>query len=285
MSDRHAIAPEHTAVRVSLWRALHVQLDPSPHVLEDEVGLRLIAPDDDWRLRPDMDPQGTRLVRASIVSRARFIEDTVVEQQRLGVDQYVILGAGLDTFAQRRPEVASRMRIFEVDQPGPQAWKRQRLLELGFGTPDWLRFVPVDFEAGASWWDELLKAGFDVNKPAVVSSTGVSMYLTKEANAATLRQIARLAPGSSFAMTFLLPTELVEEGLQPMQEQTLKYARVAGTPFLSLLAPQEVLAMAHAAGFKEAQHVSSAALTERYFANRSDGLRHPKAEEFLLART
>ena len=121
--------------------------------------------------------------------------------------QYVILGAGLDSFAQRRPEMASGLRIFEIDQPGPQAWKRQRLIELGFGVPNWLRFVPVDFEAGGSWRDGLVSAGFDDSKPAIVVSTGVSMYLSKEANAATLRQVAALAPGSMLAMTFLFPLE------------------------------------------------------------------------------
>ena len=95
-----------------------------------------------------MDPSATSAFRASIVARARFIEDLVVERAGHGVGQYVILGAGLDTFAQRRPEIASRLRLFEIDKPGPQAWKRQRLIELGFGIPEWLRFVPVDFEAG-----------------------------------------------------------------------------------------------------------------------------------------
>ena len=135
MNDKRPAAPDSSAVRVALWRAIHVQLDPPPHVLEDEIGLRLAAPDEGWRRRPDMHPQGTSLFRASIVARARFIEDLVVEQAGRGVRQYVILGAGLDSFAQRRPEIASRLRIFEVDRPGPQAWKRQRLVELGFGIP------------------------------------------------------------------------------------------------------------------------------------------------------
>src|SRR5882757_1563346 len=206
MPDNSNATPDSTAVRVALWRALHLEVDPPPHVLEDEIGLRLVAPDDGWRHRPDMDPHFTSRFRASIVARARFIEDMVVEQAGRGVGQYVILGAGLDTFAQRRPEIASSLRIFEVDQPSPQAWKRQRLIELGFGIPEWLRLVPVDFEAGGSWWEELAAAGFDPGQPAVVVSTGVSMYLTKEANAATLGQIAGLAPASTFAMTFLLPT-------------------------------------------------------------------------------
>src|SRR5438477_11563431 len=210
MHGKRTEAPDSTAVRVALWRAMHVQVDPPPHVLEDEVGLKLLAPDDGWRGRPDMDPRATSLFRASIVARARFIEDLVVEQAGHGVRQYVILGAGLDTFAQRRPGIASHLLVFEVDRPGPQAWKRHRLIELGFGIPEWLRLVPVDFEAGDLWWDRLAAAGFDAGRPAVVASTGVSMYLTKDAIAATLRQVASLAPGSTFVMTFLLPIELAD---------------------------------------------------------------------------
>lgn len=113
--------PDSTAARVALWRALHLEVDAPPPVLADDVGLKLLAPDKDWRKRPDMHPEGTKPFRASIVARARFIEDLVIERAAQGVDQYVLLGAGLDSFAQRRPEIASRLTIFEVDQPGPQA--------------------------------------------------------------------------------------------------------------------------------------------------------------------
>lgn len=278
-------APDQTAVRTALWRALHVQVDPPPHVFEDEVGLQLAAPDADWRSRPDMDPQATRGFRASIVARARFVEDLVVEHVGLGVGQYVILGAGLDTFAQRRREVASRLRVFEIDRPGAQAWKRQRLAELGFGMPEWLRFVPVDFEAGASLWDELVAAGFDAARPAVVSSTGVAMYLTREANAATLLQLASLAPGSTLAMSFLLPVELLEHEDRPGLKSSETGARASGTPFVSFFTPAEMLAMAREAGFNEVRHVPGSELAERYFAGREDGLRPSSGEDFLLART
>src|SRR5207244_12949855 len=131
MDDKRTAAPDSTALRVALWRAMHVQVDSPPHVLEDEIGLRLAAPDDGWRRRPDMDPHATSLFRASIVARARFIEDLVLEQAGHGVGQYVILGAGLDPFARRRPESASRLLVFEADQPAPAAWTRQRLIQLG----------------------------------------------------------------------------------------------------------------------------------------------------------
>src|SRR4051812_42402520 len=190
--EKPKTSPDSTAVRVALWRALHVQVDPPPHVFEDEVGLKLAAPEDGWRSRPDMSVF-TRPFRASIVARARFIEDLVEEQAARGVAQYVILGAGLDTFAQRRPELASRMLVFEIDQPGPQAWKRRRLAELGLEIPPFLRLVPVDFEAGDAWWERLAASGFDSGRPAIVASTGVSMYLTRDAIEATLRRVAALA--------------------------------------------------------------------------------------------
>ena len=286
MTDERDIAPDSTAARVALWRALHVQSDAPPHVLEDEIGLKLLSPDADWRSRGDMDPQFTRPFRASIVARARFIEDLVVEQASRGVGQYVILGAGLDSFAQRRPEVASHLKVFEIDRPGPQAWKRQRLIELGFGVPDWLRFVPVDFEAGGSWREGLVSAGFDERQPAIVVSTGVSMYLSKEANSATLCEVAALASGSTLAMTFLLPLELADPEVRPGLEMAAKGARASGTPFVSFFTPAEILDLAHDAGFDEARHVSAADLTQRYFAGRTDGLRPPNnAEELLVAKT
>jgi methyltransferase (TIGR00027 family) len=282
MDEKREATPDSTAVRVALWRALHVEDDPPPHVLEDVIGLELVSPEEGWRGRPDMNPEWTKRFRASIVARARFIEDLV--EARRGVSQYVILGAGLDTFAQRRPELASKLRIFEVDRPGPQEWKRQRLLELGYGIPDSLRFVPVDFESGASWWDRLLVAGFDAQRPAVVASTGVSMYLTRDAIADTLRQIATLASGSTLAMTFLLPVELADAEERPGYEMSIQGARRSGTPFISFFAPEEMLSLARECGFRDAQHVSAAELTRRYFAGRTDGLR-PGAEELLVAAT
>lgn len=286
MRDENIAAPDTTAVRVALWRALHVQVDSPPHVLEDEIGLRLVAPEEGWRRRPDMDPEFTRPFRASIVARARYIEDLMEQQAGRGVSQYVILGAGLDTFAQRRPQIASGLKLFEVDKPGAQAWKRQRLIDLGFGIPSWLRLVPVDFEADVSWWEQLIAAGFDTGKPVVVASTGVSMYLTQDAIAATLHQVATFAPGSTLAMSFLLPLEHADPEVRPGLQLAEKGARASGTPFISFFTPPEILSLAREAGFREAQHVSAMTLTQRYFADRADGLRPPSnAEELLVAST
>jgi methyltransferase (TIGR00027 family) len=265
---------------------MHVLVDPLPHVLEDEIGLQLIAPDPSWRDRPDMDPDGTRGIRAGIVARARLIEDLIAEQAERGVRQYVLLGAGLDSFAQRRPELASQLTVFEVDRPGPQAWKRQRLQDLGFGLPDWLRFVPDDFETSGSWKQGLDAAGFAMDQPAVVASTGVTMYLSREANAAMLEQIASLPPGTTLAATFLLPAELIDD---PQSRTTLRTsqsgAKTSGTPFVSFFAPDDLMALARVSGFQHVAHISGPQITERYFANRTDGLRPARGEEFLIAAT
>ena len=283
MSDEQPVAPDNTAVRTALWRALHLEIDAPPHVFEDAVGLKLAAPGDDWRERPDMSAF-TRPFRASILARARFVEDLVAEQAAQGVAQYVILGAGLDTFAQRKPQLASRMRVFEIDQPGPQQWKRRRLVELGFGIPPFLHLVPVNFEAGDAWWERLQAAGFDSTTPAVVASTGVSMYLTRDAIVATLRQVATLARGSTFVMSFMLPIELNDPEIRVGVERAAAGAKASGTPWLSFFTPAEMLALARDAGFANARHVSAVTLAERYFAGRTDGLRPPaNSEELLLA--
>jgi O-methyltransferase involved in polyketide biosynthesis len=111
------------------------------------------------------------------------------------------------------------------------------------------------------------------------------MYLTKDVTAATLRRLAGLAHGSTLAMTFMLPTELIDEADRPALEATKPQAQAAGTPFISFYAPQEMLALARDAGFKDAQHVSGAVLAKRYFADRTDGLRPSSGEDLLVATT
>lgn len=281
--------PDNTAVRVALWRALHVEVDPPPHVLVDEIGLQLAAPDDDgadddddgWRQRPDMDPAGTSRSRASIVVRSRFVEDLVTADK--APTQYVILGAGLDTFAQRRPGVtAARVRVFEVDQPATQAWKQQRLAELGLDPPV---FVPVDFESGASSWDGLVAAGFDPDQPTVVAFNGVTMYLTADALASTLRQAVRtLASGSIMVMSFFIPLDQVDADEQPALRGAERGARAAGTPWLSFFTPGEITDIALEAGF-DVTYIRPADLAARYFSERTDGLRPSSAEHLLVATT
>jgi methyltransferase (TIGR00027 family) len=276
------VEPDSSAVRTALWRALHVQLDSPPHLIEDEIGLDLADAEDGWRDRPDMHPVGTRPYRAAIVARTRFVEDLLVEES---ITQYVLLGAGLDTFVQRHPELADRVRTFEIDQPEPQAWKRQRLEELRYGVPEHLRLVPVDFETHDDWWQALVDAGFDAAARALVSSSGVSMYITKAATAATLRRLAGMAPGSIVAMTFMLPFALIDAADRTGLEGAARGARASGTPWISFYAPAEIVDLAGEAGFADVHYVPTAELAERYLAGRSDGLRASGGEGILVART
>src|SRR5690606_763038 len=269
--EQKIMEPDNTAVRTALWRALHLEVDGKPPIIEDDLGLRLVAPDAGWRERPDMHPEFTKRLRASIVARARFIEDLIIDQSAHGIQQYVILGAGLDTFVQRRPDIASKLQVFEIDQPSTLAWKQKRLIDLGYNIPDYLHFVPVDFEA-TSWLEELLKSKFNANKAAVVVCTGVTLYLTREAIVSTLKQIASLATGSQLAMTFYLPLALMDEEDKPLQQIAEKGAREAGTPFVSFFAPHEVLALAKEAGFKEARVFSTKEMEQTYFKDRADQL-------------
>ncbi len=283
--DKKAIEPDNTAVRTALWRALHVQVDPQPHIIEDEIGLRLIAPAEGWQQRPDMDTNFTRRIRVSMAARARFVDDLVIEQSKKGITQYVILGAGLDTFAQRRSDIAANLQVFEIDRPDTQTWKQQRLIELGYGIPEGLHFVPVNFETDSSWWDKLVRSGFDRSKPAVVACAGVSMYLTHDANLALLRQVKNLAAGSILALTFLLPLELVEEADQQLLQISMKGAQSSGNPFICFFSPEDILELAKEAGFENAEVVSKADMVKRYFSDRTDQLSPASGEEFLLATT
>ena len=173
-----------------------------------------------------------------------------------------------------------------IDRPGAQAWKRQRLVDLGLGIPSFLRLVPVDFEAGGTWWERLAASGFDSTRPAVVASTGVSMYLTRDAIVAMLRQVAALAPRSTLVMSFMLPVELLDAEVRTAVERAAEGAHASGTPFVSFFSPPEMLARARQAGFKEVRHVSAAMLAQRYFSGRTDGLRPPEnSEEMLVATT
>jgi methyltransferase (TIGR00027 family) len=278
---RKVAEPDSTAVRTALWRALHVQIDNQPLVFEDTVGLQLVSPEKGWQQRPDM--KYTTRIRASIIARARFMEDLIIEQYNKGISQYVILGSGLDTFAQRHPETASRMQIFEIDQPDTLHWKQARLIQCDFSTPESLHFVPVDFE-NSSWWDELLKTSFDIHKGTVVTCAGVMLYLTHDAIMETLYKLTKLPKGSKISITFNLPVELVDDEDKPLIEMAIKGARESGTPMISFFSPEEILKMARKAGFTNPATISTKNMEQLYFANRKDNL-IPASGEIILSAT
>lgn len=282
MEQKKATEPDNTAVRTALWRALHTMIDAAPCVIEDKVGYELIQPEPGWQERPDM--KYTRRLRASIVARARFVEDVARQQIEQGIKQYVLLGAGLDSFAQRNTALSANLDIYEIDQPGTLVWKEQRLRDNGYSIPRNLHFVPVDFEV-SSWWSELLHKGFDIAQKTFVSCTGVTLYLTQEAITYTLKKMAALAPGSTIAIAFYLPLEQLDEEDRPMQEMAIKGAAAAGTPFVSFLPVEAVVQLAEKAGFKHIDTISTREMTARYFKDRTDELVPASGEFFLVAGT
>jgi methyltransferase (TIGR00027 family) len=270
-------ASDSTAVRTALWRALHVLIDEPPHVLDDTIGLQIAGVDDSWLARPDMNPELSRATRSSIVARARATEDLVAAS---GAQQYVVLGAGLDTFAQRHK---GTVRVFEVDAPATQAWKRERLNELGLLTPPRLSLVPVDFDAGESWLDNVIDVGLDPAIPTAVSMLGVTMYLTREAISAALRAAVSLAAGSVMVFSYSRPIEMAPAAIRPILEGAAKGAAASGHPWLSLLAPDEAASLARDAGFGSVRVVTSADLHNRYFGDRRDGLSPIGGEDLVIA--
>ncbi|QOR75705.1 MAG: class I SAM-dependent methyltransferase [Thermoflavifilum sp.] len=274
--------PDQTALRVALWRALHVLIDDKPHIIEDMVGYTLIHPEKDWQERPDMKYTGR--LRASIVARARFIEDLAKEQIANGVKQYVLLGAGLDSFAIRNRAIASQVDIYEIDRPDTLAWKETKLVENGYAIPPKLHFVPVDFET-SSWWIALLKKVFDYTQPTFVSCTGVTLYLTKEAIRDMLQKMTLLATGSTIAITFYLPVEQLEGEDKNLMEISMKGAAASGTPFVSFFTPEEMVNLAKDAGLKNMQTLSTKDMINLYFKNRTDNLIPADGEFFLIAKT
>lgn len=259
---------------------MHVLTEAPPYIIDDTIGLDLVRPEKGWQERPDM--KYTKRLRASIVARARYIEDAANEWVQKGISQYVLLGAGLDSFAQRNPQLLTQLTIYEIDQPKTIEWKKQMLLKNGYSIPTHLRFVPVNFEK-TSWWDELLNNGFDKNRPAFISCTGVTLYLTKEAIRETLKKMSLLAPGSALAIAFYLPLNQLDEEDQQMQERANKGAEASGTPFISFLSVEEVASLAHEAGLENAQVISTVDLTKKYFENRSDHFIPASGEVFLIA--
>ena len=283
--------PDLTAIGAAFGRAAHVVLDDPPHVLDDTLSITL-ADEDLLRATQLLGPDGRLLVsrddpraqwRGTFAGRARFVEDLVDERLRQGVEQFVILGAGLDTFAQRRPELTSRLRVFEVDQATTQRWKQTRLRELGLPISPSLSFVPVNFESGESWVEAIAAAGFDRTRPAVVASTGVTQYISVAALTTTLRQAAGLAPGTSFVGTFVLPADLIDPDERELRAATEDRAAARGFPWISFYTPGDIRALAVAAGFDEVRHVPASALNGRYFAGREDGLRAASGEPLMVA--
>src|SRR5262245_36446905 len=201
--------------------------------------------------------------------RARLEEDVVEGAACAGIRQYAILGAGLDSFAYRRPDLLVRLRVFEVDHPASQAWKRERLAELGVGLPPNLVFAPVDFES-QTLRAGLVAAGFDVAAGAVFSWIGVTMYLTLAAIEATLDTVAACPPDSRIVLTYNLPPSTLQDQGRVIGSSMSQMAGDMGEPWISFFTPAEVEALVRRCGFGELEHFGPAEATRTYFAGRQD---------------
>lgn len=277
--------PSITAERVAIRRAVH-QLVDRPLVFEDPYALTIVGPAREQEIRNDPYRAGGgalgRALRAHLVIRSRVAEEQLASAVDDGVRQYVVLGAGLDTFICRNPY--RDLRVFEVDFPATQAWKRQLLEDTGLPVPDTAAFVPCEFTR-QSVVDALDQAGFDRRRPAFFSWLGVTMYLEP---ATTLRTIEALAPlaggGGGLVFDYGVPPESVGV-LQRIGFKVLagRLARV-GEPFIGFFEPLELVAAVKRAGFSRVDDLSPSDLTSRFLSDRTDGLRLSGLGHILCAR-
>jgi len=255
-------------------RAVHPLLD-EPLVLSDPIALPLLGAVPAAALRDDpyaLNDPLSRGLRAALVARGRFVEDELSNCVGAGVRQYLVIGAGLDTFAYRNPYRDEGLRVFEVDHPGTQRWKQQLLAEAGIGVPASLTFVPADFERD-DLASALRQAGFRAGEAACVSWMGVAMYLTVEAVAATLRTVAGFAAGSRLCFDYRVPVAMlnpVERVINEVMEQRIA---ALGEPWLSTFDPTLLQRQLLDLGFSTAESATPDDLNARYFARRKDGLR------------
>jgi methyltransferase (TIGR00027 family) len=264
--------PSGTALRVATVRAAHRLLD-DPIVFDDPLALAILGPETEAAMRADpyrYNDQISRGLRASLIVRSRVAEDELARAAAAGVRQYVVLGAGLDTFAYRNS--VAGLRVFEIDHPATQAWKRECLVQAGIAVPDSLTFAPVDFEEGGTLADGLAAAGFDRAAPACFSWLGVTMYLGEETVFDTLAWIAGSAPGSSVVFDFRVPLEQLNPVERAVTEMIMQRVAEAGEPWVSAFDPEVLRVRLLEIGFQRAEALLPDALNRRYLFQRKDGL-------------
>lgn len=252
-------------------RGLHREEEP-PWVLDDHLALGLAGDEGvslAQKLRDELRADDLLTFTRWMSVRSRLTEDVVERAVDEGIGQYAILGAGLDSFAYRRPDLLTRLRVFEVDHPASQAWKRERLAELGVRLPTGLVFAPVDFESQALHGG-LVAAGFDFAAGAVFSWIGVTMYLTLAAIEATLETAAACPPGSRIVLTYNPPPSALDGQAISMHGTMSRVVGEMGEPWISLFTPEEAEALLQRCGFGEVAHFGPAEAIRTYFEGRTD---------------
>lgn len=251
-------------VMVAQWRAAHLHLFDGPKIHEDEFALQLGGLEDAETLRalyrnnPDFESMA-----ACFAMRQRFSEDREMAALARGVDQIVLLGAGLDSFALRHPEIPRRTLYVEVDLPASQAWKHARMAKLGLETPD-VRYLGVDFAKG-DLSEKLVAAGVDPARPTFFAWLGVSYYLTRAQISATLSLVARHAPGSEIVFDVMPPHATMSEMDRVFALAAAGVAAQAGEPWRSFADPAALSRVLKQLGFSETFHLTPKLAAERYY--------------------
>jgi len=268
MNGMHEDQPSRTAYRVALRRAAH-QIWDHPRVFDDPIALKIIGNAAAAELAEKRPPSPSRYLRAFVVARSRFAEDHLAEAAAKGVKQYVVLGAGLDTFAYRNP--FADVQVFEVDYPATQAWKRKLLGAAGIAMAETLTFAPVDFERD-TLAAGLANAGFRANEAAFFSWLGVTPYLAEETVLATLRWIAGSCPQNGVAFDYTVPRASL--GFLHRLAFDALAAKVAGVgePFVGFFDSKKLAQQLEKMGFHHLEDLGAKEINARYFAGRSDGL-------------
>ena len=257
-----------TALRVAIRRAAH-QLMEEPKVLDDPIAVRLLGSG----FARDLERASHKVARdfrAFMAARSRYVEDQLKDAVSKGVEQYVVLGAGLDTFAYRNPFPS--LRVLEVDFPATQEWKRLMLAEAAIALPTNLVFVPLDFEH-KTLAEGLSDAGFDAARPAFFGWLGVVPYLTLEAFRATIGTIADMASGSVVSFDYAFPPETLSPPRRLVFDALSARVAAAGEPFQLFFSPEELEAELRRMGFRRVEQIDSDHLNALYFAGRADGLK------------
>lgn len=264
-------APKPSALMVANLRAAHQLLD-TPPVFADPLALTILGAEQEAALRRDPGPYANPMsaaLRCTLAVRSRLAED---EWQASGAAQYVMLGAGLDTYAYRASNAASHVRLFEVDLPAAQSWKRGLLRAAGIAEPANLQYVGVDF-TGTTLADALTDAGFDAGQPAFFAWLGVTIYLDEADVLQTLRCIAGCAPGSAVVFDYGVAPGLLEPAEAAARAFIAAKTAERGEPWNSTFEPERLAALLHEIGFATVDNYSAAQLQQRYLAGRVDGLR------------
>ena len=275
--------PSRTAMMAALARGLFRLEAAPPWVLDDAFALVLVGPV--WQgLREQLYPLFPGPVRnevsAAVCTRSRYAEDRLAAG---AFTQYVVLGAGLDSFAWRRPDLLGSLKVFEVDHPASQAWKLERVRDLALPLSGSQAFVPVDFEAEPVQ-DALGAAGFDWGQPAMFSWTGVAPYLTAPAIESTLRAIAGAAAGSEVVFSYLAEESVLDETGREYLRIYTPVAASLGEPVQPGWPVIEIERLIGRCGLRVVDHPARANLQQRYFAGRTDGLRPYTCETLVAAR-